>query len=95
RRLGAGTIVGSGTVSNVDPKDGYSCIAEIRAIETVEHGAPKTPFMAFGDTVRVEMFDDAGASIFGAIEQQVVRYSRSCRIGISDNSPAAALRFAG
>ncbi|MDE0718615.1 MAG: fumarylacetoacetate hydrolase family protein [Rhodospirillaceae bacterium] len=75
RRLGAGTIVGSGTVSNVDPKDGYSCIAEIRAIETVEHGAPKTPFMAFGDTVRVEMFDDAGASIFGAIEQQVVRYS--------------------
>lgn len=75
RQLGAGTIVGSGTVSNVDPKDGYSCVAEIRAIETVEHGKPKTPFMAFGDTVRVEMFDEAGASIFGAIEQQVVRYT--------------------
>ena len=75
RRLGAGTIIGSGTVSNVDPKDGYSCIAEIRAIETVEHGKPKTPFMAFGDTVRVEMFDAAGASIFGAIEQRVVRYT--------------------
>ena len=75
RRLGAGTIVGSGTVSNVDPKDGYSCIAEIRAIETVEHGKPKTPFMAFGETVRVEMFDAAGASIFGAIEQRVVRYT--------------------
>ncbi len=74
RRLGAGTIVGSGTVSNVDPADGYSCIAEIRAIETVAHGAPQTPFMAFGDTVRIEMHTPAGDSIFGAIEQRVVRY---------------------
>jgi len=75
RRLGAGTIVGSGTVSNVDPSDGFSCVAEIRAIEMIEHGEPKTAFMKFGDTVRIEMFDAAGASIFGAIEQKVVQYT--------------------
>lgn len=75
RRLGAGTIVGSGTVSNVDPSDGFSCVAEIRAIEMIEHGEAKTAFMKFGDTVRIEMFDEAGNSIFGAIEQQVVAYT--------------------
>ncbi len=75
RRLGTGTIVGSGTVSNVDPSDGFSCIAEIRAIEMIEHGEPKTRFMKFGDTVRIEMFDAVGASIFGAIQQKIVRYT--------------------
>jgi len=75
RRLGTGTIVGSGTVSNIDPSDGFSCVAEIRAIEMIEHGEPKTPFMKFGDTVRIEMFDTVGASIFGAIEQKIVRYT--------------------
>ncbi|MCY4239696.1 MAG: fumarylacetoacetate hydrolase family protein [Rhodospirillaceae bacterium] len=75
RRLGTGTIVGSGTVSNVDPSDGFSCIAEIRAIEMIEHGEPKTRFMKFGDTVRIEMFDAVGASIFGAIEQKIVGYT--------------------
>jgi len=84
RHLVAGSIVGSGTVSNKldggpgKPVDaggvGYSCLAELRMIETIEHGAPKTPFMRFGDRVRIELFDAAGASVFGAIDQQVVRY---------------------
>lgn len=84
RNLVAGTIVGSGTVSNKldggagravgDGGDGYSCIAEIRTIETIETGAPKTPFMKFGDQVRIEMKDHAGHSIFGAIEQTVEKY---------------------
>jgi fumarylacetoacetate (FAA) hydrolase len=71
RNARAGSIVGSGTVSNKDWSRGYSCIAEKRAIETIEGGAPKTPFMRFGDTIRIEMKDFAGASIFGAIDQKV------------------------
>ena len=84
RPLGAGTIIGSGTVSNkldggpgrpiADGGVGYSCIAEIRTIETIEAGEPKTPFMRFGDRVRIEMLDAAEDSIFGAIDQAVVRY---------------------
>lgn len=84
RPLAAGAIIGSGTVSNKlddgpgKPVEaggvGYSCIAEIRMIETIETGAPKTPFMRFGDTVRIEMKDEAGHSIFGAIEQTVEKY---------------------
>ncbi len=74
RALSAGTIVGSGTVSNTDRSKGSSCIAERRMLETLESGAPETPFMRFGDTVRIEMLDPDGASIFGAIEQTVVRY---------------------
>ena len=73
RRLGAGTIVGSGTVSNYDRSKGSSCLAEIRMLETVEHGKPSTPFMSFGDTVRVEMLDADGNSIFGAIDQKVAQ----------------------
>jgi fumarylacetoacetate (FAA) hydrolase len=73
RALAAGTIVGSGTVSNAGGTAGSSCLAEVRMIETIEHGAPKTPFLKFGDTVRIEMFDGDGATIFGAIEQKVVR----------------------
>jgi fumarylacetoacetate (FAA) hydrolase len=73
RRLGAGTIVGSGTISNYDRSRGSSCLAERRMLEKLEHGAPRTPFMKFGDRVRIEMFDHAGRSIFGAIEQRVVR----------------------
>lgn len=75
RRLGAGTIVGSGTISNYDRSKGYSCLAEIRMIETIEQGGPKTPFMNFGDTIKVEMLDPAGRSIFGAIDQTVVKYT--------------------
>lgn len=73
RRLGAGTIVGSGTVSNVDRSTGSSCIAERRALEMIEQGSPKTPFLSFGDTVRIEMLDGQQRSIFGAIEQRVTR----------------------
>ncbi len=71
RNVRAGSIVGSGTVSNKDWSHGYSCIAEKRAIETIEDGAPKTEFMRFGDTVRIEMKGADGASLFGAIEQKV------------------------
>jgi fumarylacetoacetate (FAA) hydrolase len=71
RNLRAGSIVGSGTVSNQDPKRGYCCIAEKRCLETIEHGAPQTEFMRYGDSVRIEMLDEAGKSIFGAIEQAV------------------------
>jgi fumarylacetoacetate (FAA) hydrolase len=71
RRLGAGTIVGSGTVSNRDASRGFTCIAEIRMIETIEKGAPVTPFLKFGDRVRLEMRGRDGRSIFGAIDQIV------------------------
>ena len=73
RRLGAGTIVGSGTVSNIDRSSGSSCLVERRTLELIEHGAARTPFLSFGDRVRIEMLDAAGASIFGAIDQRVVR----------------------
>ena len=72
RNVRAGSIVGSGTVSNKDWSRGYSCIAEKRAIETIEGGAPKTEFMQFGDTIRIEMKGADGASVFGAIAQKVV-----------------------
>ena len=83
RPLCSGTIIGSGTVSNKGPDGdpgkpcsegglGYSCIAEIRMIETIQEGEAKTPFMSAGDTVRIEMLDKDGRSIFGAIEQSVV-----------------------
>ena len=71
RQVRAGSIIGSGTVSNKDWSRGYSCIAEKRAIETIEGGAPKTEFMKFGDTVRIEMKGSDGAIVFGAIEQRV------------------------
>ena len=71
RNVRAGSIVGSGTVSNKDWSRGYSCIAEKRAIETIEGGAPKTEFMQFGDTIRIEMKGADGASVFGAIAQKV------------------------
>jgi fumarylacetoacetate (FAA) hydrolase len=75
RRLRAGSIVGSGTVSNQDRARGVGCIAEQRAIETIEGGAPQTAFMQFGDTVRIEMAGLDGASLFGAIAQCVVARS--------------------
>lgn len=74
RPLGAGTIIGSGTVSNKRRSAGPACLAEVRMLETIESGAPKTPFLKFGDRVRIEMEDAAGNSIFGAIDQQVVKY---------------------
>jgi fumarylacetoacetate (FAA) hydrolase len=77
RPLAAGTIVGSGTVSNQDRSTGSSCIAEVRTIETIAHGQATTGFLGFGDRVRIEMLDAAGRSNFGAIDQQVVRYRPS------------------
>jgi len=73
RPLSAGTIVGSGTIANKDESRGASCLAERRTLETLKHGKPSTPFMKFGDTVRIEMFDRAGASVVGAIEQKIER----------------------
>ena len=73
RPLGAGTIVGSGTVSNVDRSVGSSCLAEVRMLETIDRGQPSTPFMSFGDRIRIEMLDAEGRSIFGAIDQEVRR----------------------
>jgi fumarylacetoacetate (FAA) hydrolase len=74
RFLGAGAVVGSGTVSNKDSSRGSCCIAERRTLETLEHGAPKTPFLKFGDRVRIEMSGSDGRTIFGAIDQKVERY---------------------
>ncbi len=85
RPLGAGTIIGSGTVSNRDADGGpgrpiaegglgYSCVAEQRMVETIRDGAPRTPFLRFGDRVRIEMRAPDGRSLFGAIDQEVVRH---------------------
>ncbi|MDH3741545.1 MAG: fumarylacetoacetate hydrolase family protein [Hyphomicrobiales bacterium] len=85
RDVQAGAVIGSGTISNKDADGtpgkpvadggkGYSCIAEIRMIETIRDGAPVTAFMKFGDTVRIDMMDEDGNSIFGAIDQRVVKY---------------------
>jgi fumarylacetoacetate (FAA) hydrolase len=87
RALCAGTILGAGTVSNRDPDGGpglpiaegglgYSCIAEQRTVETIRFGAPKTPYLKFGDRVRIEMCGTDGHSILGAIDQEVRRYAR-------------------
>jgi fumarylacetoacetate (FAA) hydrolase len=83
RNLGTGAIIGSGTVSNkqgteygsaiVEGGVGYSCIAEVRMIETIRDGKPTTSFMKFGDTIKMEMLDNDGQSIFGAIEQRLVK----------------------
>jgi fumarylacetoacetate (FAA) hydrolase len=73
RFLGAGSIIGSGTISNKDRSRGSACIAERRTLETIEQGAAKTPLMKFDDRVKIEMFDPEGRSIFGAIDQNVVR----------------------
>lgn len=75
RPLGAGTVLGSGTISNYGHKNGHACIAELRALETVQQGKPLTPYLKFGDRVRIEMVDAAGESIFGAIDQQVLEYA--------------------
>ena len=84
RPLSAGAIIGSGTVSNKQGTKhgtsieeggvGYSCIAEVRMIETIRDGKPSTRFMSYGDSIKLEMFDADGNSIFGAIDQQVSQY---------------------
>ncbi len=74
RPLMAGTIIGSGTVANKGSRDGSSCIAEIRCLETIAEGKPRTEFMKFGDRIEIEMFDRNGASIFGRIDQVAAPY---------------------
>ena len=84
REVETGSIIGSGTVSNkqgglhgssiASGGVGYCCLAEVRMYETIETGKPQTPFLKFGDTVRIEMFDRNGASVFGAIDQRVEKY---------------------
>ncbi|MCW5590061.1 MAG: fumarylacetoacetate hydrolase family protein [Legionellales bacterium] len=76
RFLSAGSIIGSGTVSNIDRSYGSSCLAEIRMLEKINQGEIKTPFMRFGDRIRIEMLDEQGHSIFGAIDQVVKPYLR-------------------
>jgi fumarylacetoacetate (FAA) hydrolase len=73
RRLRAGTVIGSGTVSNADPGTGSACIAERRALEMISHGQPRSGFMRFGDTVRMHVLDADGRDVFGAIDQRIVR----------------------
>ncbi len=75
RPLGAGTVLGSGTVATVGSKDGSSCLAEIRCLETLGTGEPSTPFLTYGDRVEIEMLDDSGNSIFGKIDQVVTPYT--------------------
>lgn len=77
RPLGAGTIVGSGTIANENLSLGSSCLAEKRVLEVIENGSATTPFMQFGDTIRIEMLDEDKNSIFGAIEQTIEAYPGS------------------
>jgi fumarylacetoacetate (FAA) hydrolase len=72
RAYTAGTILGSGTVSNEDPARGISCLAERRMREILEHGEPRTPFLAAGDHVQIAMADRNGRDLFGTIDQRVV-----------------------
>ena len=74
RPLAAGTIVGSGTIANQDTANGASCLAEKRMLEIIADGKPSTPFMSFGDRIRIEMFDREGNNIFGSIEQEIQQY---------------------
>ena len=81
RAFGAGTIIGSGTVSNADPARGVSCLAERRMREILETGAPKTPFLTYGDRVEIEMTNEAGQSLFGRIAQTVVPFEKRSETG--------------
>ena len=75
RDLAAGTMIGTGTISNQDRSTGYACLMEARLVEQVELGEAKTPFLRFGDRVRIEMRDEKGTSVFGAIDHVVERYA--------------------
>ena len=75
RPLCAGTIIGSGTVSNLDRSNGSCCLAEVRMLETISNGKADTEFMRFGDHVEIEMFDTQGETIFGKIDQHIEPYN--------------------
>ena len=74
RPLCAGTIVGSGTVSNLDRSNGSCCLAEVRMLEIIATGNATTEFMHFGDRIQIDMLDDNGQSIFGEIDQKVIKH---------------------
>ena len=74
RHLVAGTVIGSGTIANEGSPSGSSCLAEVRSLETIRDGTPSTPFMRFGDRIRIEMLDAGGRTIFGAIDQRITRH---------------------
>jgi fumarylacetoacetate (FAA) hydrolase len=76
RPLTAGTIVGSGTIANEDTGKGASCLAEQRTVETLRDGKPSTPFLKFGDRLKIDVTDTAGHSIFGSIEQVIEPLAR-------------------
>jgi len=80
RRLRAGCIIGAGAVSNLDASHGYSCIADKRALETLQDGQPLTEFMKFGDTIRIEMKGRDGQSVFGVIEQEIVPLEKTAAV---------------
>jgi fumarylacetoacetate (FAA) hydrolase len=90
RAVRAGSVIGGGTVSNADPAQGWSCIAEQRALEIIEHGQPRTDYMKFGDTIHIEMTGRDGLSVFGAIDQRVVGPDGAGRPRIVDTDPAPA-----
>jgi fumarylacetoacetate (FAA) hydrolase len=90
RPLGAGTIIGSGTISNKDAKAGVCCLAEKRALETIADGRAVTPFLKFGDRVEIEMRDAEGRSVFGAIEQEVVKLGHRPAVIAPEPAPADA-----
>ncbi|GAP65599.1 2-keto-4-pentenoatehydratase/2-oxohepta-3-ene-1, 7-dioic acid hydratase [Mizugakiibacter sediminis] len=90
RPLVAGTLVGSGTVANQDTSKGASCLAEQRTVETLRDGKPSTPFLKFGDSVRIDVTDAGGRSIFGAIEQRVERAPAPRLTRIKARPPAGA-----
>jgi fumarylacetoacetate (FAA) hydrolase len=75
RKLTAGTILGSGTISNRDRSRGSSCLAEKRLLEKLETGEPRTPFLSFGDRVKIEMLNADGSSLFGSIDQEIQKYT--------------------
>jgi fumarylacetoacetate (FAA) hydrolase len=75
RPLGAGTVIGSGTVSNKGSAEGSCCIAEVRCLETIKDGKPTTEFMKFGDRIEIDMMDKEGNTIFGRIDQKIVKYT--------------------
>ncbi|HSD55309.1 MAG TPA: fumarylacetoacetate hydrolase family protein [Burkholderiales bacterium] len=90
RPLGAGTILGSGTVSNKDPKVGVCCLAERRALEMIAAGKASTPFLKYGDRVEIEMRDAEGRSVFGAIEQEVVKPGHRVAVAAPEPAPEDA-----
>ena len=90
RNVRAGSVVGSGTISNKDWACGVSCIAETRAIETIQSGAPQTAFMQFGDRIHIEMSDAQGASVFGAIDQRVRALHETPQAAALKDAPAPA-----